>query len=155
MKFEPKDENFATRIQESFDQQKFMKLIHAKLIKTEPGFCEIHIPYDPNLTQQNLYFHAGIIGTIADNVAGYAAFSLMDKNSSVLAVEFKLNLLSPADGELLIGKSHVLKYGKTLTVCRSDVFIVKDGIEKLCAASQSTMIELPGQVHKTDSSELK
>ena len=142
MIFTPKDKDFAVRIQNSFDRQKFMGLVKAKLFKIEPGFCEIHIPYNINITQQNAFFHAGIIGTIADNAAGYAAFSLMDKKSSILTVEFKLNLISPADGELLIGKSQVLKYGKTLTICRSDVFIVKGGAEKLCAASQSTLIEL-------------
>lgn len=119
-----------------------MKLIKAKIKKVGPGFCEIHIPFSKNLTQQNSFFHGGIVGTLADNTAGYAAFSLMDKNSSVLTVEFKLNLLAPADGDLLIGKAIVLKYGKTLTVCRSDVFVVKDKAEKLCAVSQSTLIEL-------------
>ena len=142
MNFIVKDADYQARVMDSFNRQKFMGYINAKLMKLAPGFCEIHLPYDVNLTQQNAFFHAGIIGSIADNAAGYAAFSLMDKNSSVLAVEFKLNLLAPADGELLIGRANVLKYGRTLTVCRSDVFIVKDGIEKLCAASQSTMMEL-------------
>ncbi|MCE3229493.1 MAG: PaaI family thioesterase [Bacteroidetes bacterium] len=142
MKFTPKDKDYINKVRESFSKQKFMDYLHARLVKTEPGFCEIHIPYDENITQQNGFFHAGIVGTVADNAAGYAAFSLMDKDSSILTVEFKLNLISPADGELLIGRSNVLKYGKTLTICRSDVFIVKDGVEKLCAASQSTLIEL-------------
>lgn len=148
MKFAPKDPDYLSKVKDSFDRQKFMKFINAKLFKVELGFCEIHIPYDDNITQQHSFFHAGIVGTIADNAAGYAAFSLMDKNSSILTVEFKLNLISPADGELLIGRSNVLKYGKTLTICRSDVFIVKDGAEKLCAASQSTLIELQ---NKSDS----
>lgn len=142
MSFTLKDKDFATRVRDNFARQKFMALINAKLFKIEPGFCEIHIPFDINLTQQNSFLHAGIVGTVADNAAGYAAFSLMEKSSAVLTVEFKLNLISPADGELLIGRSQVLKYGKTLTICRSDVFIVKDGVEKLCAASQSTLIEL-------------
>lgn len=142
MTYTPGDKDFAIRVKESFERQKFMELISAKLMKIEPGLCEIQILYDPKLTQQHGFFHAGIVGTLADNAAGYAAFSLMDKDSSVLTVEFKLNLISPADGELLIGRSQVLKYGKTLTICRSDVFIVKKGVEKLCAASQSTLIEL-------------
>ena len=145
MTFIPKDTDFVTKVADSFARQKFMGLINAKLFKVEPGFCEIHVPFDVNITQQHSFFHAGIVGTIADNAAGYAAFSLMDKNSSILTVEFKLNLIAPADGELLIGKSNVLKYGKTLTICRSDVFIVKGGVEKLCAASQSTLIELPNK----------
>lgn len=145
LRFIPKDPNFINRVTDSFARQKFMELIHAKLFKVEPGFCEIHIPYDLSLTQQHAFFHAGIVGTIADNAAGYAAFSLMDNNSSILTVEFKLNLIAPADGELLIGKAKVLKYGRTLTICRSDVFIVKAGVEKLCAASQSTLMELPNK----------
>ncbi len=142
LNFIPQDTNYATRVAENFHRQQFMTFINAVLYKVGPGSCEIHIPYDANLTQQNGFFHAGIVGTLADNVAGYAAFSLMAADSSILTVEFKINLLAPADGELLIGRSEVLKYGKTLTICRSDVYIVKDGVEKLCAASQSTLIEL-------------
>ena len=142
MTFIPKDINFKAKVEDSFARQKFMALIKAKLVKIEPGCCEIHVPFDINLTQQHSFFHAGVVGTVADNAAGYAAFSLMDKNSTILTIEFKLNLIAPADGELLIGRSQVLKYGKTITVCRSDVFIVKSEIEKMCAAAQSTLIEL-------------
>lgn len=142
MAFIPKDEGFVSRVTDSFNRQGFMKLIGARLARVEPGFCEIQVPYDVNLTQQHSFFHAGVVATVADNASGYAAFSLMSKDSSILTVEFKLNLISPAAGELLFGRSNVLKYGRTLTICRSDIFVVKDGIEKLCAASQSTLIEL-------------
>src|SRR6185295_16718074 len=103
--------HFADRITQNFARQKFMGLLNATLHKIEAGFCEIHIPYREDLTQQHSFFHAGVVGTLADNTAGYAAYSLMDKDSSILTVEFKLNLISPADGELLIGKSQVLKNG--------------------------------------------
>lgn len=119
-----------------------MEHIGAELMDVQPGYCEIHIPFNENLTQQNGFFHAGVISTVADNAAGYASLSLMKEHSMVLSVEFKLNLLRPGVGEKLIGKGQVLKYGKTLTVCRSDVFVVKDGEEKLCAAAQLTMIEI-------------
>ena len=119
-----------------------MDLIHAQLVAVQPGYCEIHVPFDPTLTQQHGYFHAGVVSTVADNAAGYASLSLMEEHSTILTVEFKLNLLSPGDGEKLIGKAHVLKYGKTLTVCRSEVYVLKDDTEKLCAAGQSTLIEL-------------
>ena len=73
-----------------------MQHLGAELIRIEPGFCEIHIPYDKTLTQQHGFFHAGVVGTVADNAAGYASFSLMDETSSILTVEFKLNLISPS-----------------------------------------------------------
>jgi uncharacterized protein (TIGR00369 family) len=142
MQFEPKTKNYKQKVEDSFKLQKFMEFIGAKLIKVEPGFCEIHLPYSENLTQQNGFFHAGIISTLADNAAGYASFSLMEEDSSVLSVEFKLNLISPGIGELLIARANVLKSGRTLTICRADVFILKDGVEKLCAASQATLIQV-------------
>lgn len=140
--FLPQFPDFKTKVEQSFSSQKFMKHIGAELMDVKPGFCEICVPYNENLTQQNGFFHAGVVSTVADNVAGYASLSLMKEHSMVLSVEFKLNLIRPGAGELLIGKGQVLKYGKTLSVCRADVFIVKDGIEKLCAAAQLTMIEI-------------
>ena len=142
MNFVPKTKNYKQKVEDSFKLQKFMDFIGAKLIKVAPGFCEIHLPYNENLTQQDGFFHAGIISTLADNAAGYASFSLMEEDASVLAVEFKLNLISPGVGDLLIARANVLKSGKTLSVCRADVFTMKDGVEKLCAASQATLIQI-------------
>ncbi|MGL4599236.1 MAG: PaaI family thioesterase [Bacteroidia bacterium] len=143
MLYTPQDLNYVRRVQDSFARQAFMQLIQAELRTIEPGYCEIHLPYQVQLTQQHQFFHAGIVATLADNAAGYAAFTLMAAQSSILSVEFKLNLVSPADGEWLIARAEVLKHGKTLSVCRSDIFIVKNGTEKLCAAAQCTLIELP------------
>lgn len=150
MNFEPKFADYKEKITESFSRQKFMELINAELVDVQPGYCEIQVPYDLTLTQQHGFFHAGIISTIADNAAGYAGFSLMEKSSSVLTVEFKLNLMAPGDGDLLIGRSNVLKNGKTLTICRSEVFVINNGKEKLCAASQTTLIELKNSSDKNE-----
>ena len=141
-KFKVQDKDFLNRIKQSFVRQTFMDFIGASLNDVQPGYCEIEVPYRKELSQQHGFFHAGIVGTLADNAAGYAAYTLMAADSSVLTVEYKLNLMSPADGEKLIARSEVLKYGKTLTICRTDVFILKNGIEKLCAAARVTLIEL-------------
>jgi uncharacterized protein (TIGR00369 family) len=142
MNFEPKTQNYRQKVEDSFNSQKFMDFIGAKLVDVKPGFCEIHLPFKEELTQQNGFFHAGIISTLADNAAGYASFSLMEEDASILSVEFKLNLISPGVGDLLVARANVLKSGRTLTICRADVFAVKDGVEKLCAASQATLIQI-------------
>lgn len=142
MEYQPKTKAYHEKVANSFERQRFMQFIGAKLTAVAPGYCEIHLPHNPDLSQQHGFFHAGVIGTIADNAAGYAAFSLMEESSSVLTVEYKLNLLSPGDGELLIAKANVLKNGRTLTICRSDVYVLKEGKEKLCAAAQISLIEL-------------
>lgn len=118
-----------------------MNLIGARLALVEPGIVEIALPYRADLTQQNGYLHAGIVTTIADSACGYAAFSLMPAGSGVLSVEFKVNLLRPAQGESFVTRAEVIKAGRTLTVVRADVFAVatNEG-RKLVATMQGTMM---------------
>ena len=40
-----------------FDQHAFMQLIGARLETVRPGYCEIHLPWRPELTQQHMLFH--------------------------------------------------------------------------------------------------
>jgi len=145
MSFQPSDPHYEDRVRASFARQRFIELLGAQLIAVHPGYCEIHLPYREELSQQHGFFHAGTIGTIADNAAGYAAYSLMDAESSVLTVEFKLNLLAPGNGPLLIARGHVIKPGRTLTVCQSDVSVRGDGKEKQCAVALITLIQLAGK----------
>ena len=125
-----------------------MAFIKAELVKTALGYCEIKLPYSKNLTQQHGFFHAGVVATIADNTAGYAAYSLMDSNSTILTVEFKINLIAPAKGEYLVGKAKVIKKGKTLTICQSEVFAQIGEDQKLCAITQTTLMELKNKSDK-------
>jgi uncharacterized protein (TIGR00369 family) len=141
----PRDPDFAARVRASFDRQQFMGFLGAELTGLHPGLCEIQLAYRPELGQQHGYFHAGVVGTLADNSCGYAAYSLMPADWSILTVEYKLNLLVPGDGERLLARGQVVKSGRTLTICRSDVFVYKDGVEKLCAISQQTLVGLAGK----------
>ena len=118
-----------------------MGLIGADLTRVEPGIIEISLPYRADLAQQHGYLHAGIVTTIADSACGYAAYSLMPPNSEVLSVEFKVNLLRPAKGEMFLASAEVVKSGKTLTVVRADVFgLGHAGARELIATMLGTMI---------------
>lgn len=131
--------SFAEEVKKSFAAQSIMQLIGAKLTLVEPGVVEISLPYRKDLTQQDGYLHAGIITTIADSAAGYAAFSIMPAGSGVLSVEFKVNLLRPAQGESFLARAEVLKPGKTLTVVRADVFAIQEAERTLIASMLGTM----------------
>jgi uncharacterized protein (TIGR00369 family) len=137
------DPAYAERVRASFGRQSFMTTLGAELVRVEPGQCEIHLPYRADLCQQHGYIHAGVTTTLADNAAGYAAYSLMPANSAVLTVEFKVNLLAPAVGERLIARAHVRRSGKTISVVHADVFAVQGGKEKLVAVMLATMMCLP------------
>ena len=93
-----------------------MKTIGASIEAISPGKIEIEFPYQSNLTQQNGFIHAGIVSTVLDSACGYAAFSLMPLDVSVLTIEFKINLLSPATGDRFRGYGKVKKAGRTISV---------------------------------------
>lgn len=143
--FEVRDPDFAQRVQQSFDRQGVMALLGARMTRIAPGECEIQLPYRPDLTQQHGYFHGGIIGTISDSAGGYAAYTLMPPDSSVLTVEYKMNLLAPGDGEMLIARGTVIKPGKTLVVTRVDAVVLKQGRETLCATLLQTLMTMHGK----------
>jgi len=137
----PPNPSFAADVAASFAQQPIMELIGAELSLVELGVVEITLPYRDDLTQQHGYLHAGVITTIADSAAGYAAYSLMPAGSEVLSVEFKVNLLRPAKGETFVARAVVIKAGRTLTVVRADVFsIAANGDRELVATMQGTMM---------------
>ncbi|HSS19797.1 MAG TPA: PaaI family thioesterase [Pyrinomonadaceae bacterium] len=140
MTFQPSNPQFLEDIKGSFAQQSIMQLIGAALGAVGPGTVEIVLPYRADLGQQNGYLHAGIVTTIADSAAGYAAYSLMPAGSGVLSVEFKVNLLRPARGKSFVARAEVLKPGRTLTVVRADVFGKEEtGAEELVATMLATM----------------
>jgi uncharacterized protein (TIGR00369 family) len=143
--FPPADPDFEARVRASFARQGAMRLIGAMLTRVQPGLATIALPYRSDLTQQHGFFHAGMTSAIADSAAGYAAFSLFPAASSVLTVEFKINLIAPADGERLVATGRVKKPGRTLTICEFEVVAEKGGEATVCALGLETLICLTGR----------
>jgi uncharacterized protein (TIGR00369 family) len=127
-----------------------MAHLGAVLEKVEPGRVEIACAFRPELSQQHGFFHAGIISTIADSAGGYAAFTLFPAESGVLTVEFKLNLIAPADGERAIAVGEVIRSGRTITVCRIDAHVEKGGRRTHCATGLATLMTVVGRAGVKD-----
>ena len=143
--FQPANPDYAERIRDSFARQGLMGHLGARLTRIEPGVVEIELPFRDEVTQQHGLFHGGATGAIADTAAGYAAFSLVPAEATMLTVEYKLNLMAPAEGELLIATGRVVKPGRTLTICEIEVVVVKNGAPTICARGLETMIRLDGR----------
>ncbi len=144
MQFTPLNPEFAARVRASFNRQAAMGLIGAQLTKVEPGRVTIELPVRDDLGQQHGFVHGGVVGMIADSAGGYAAFTLMPIEASVLTVEYKINMLAPAQGERLIAVGSVLKPGRTLSIVRADVYALAGGKETLIAATQQTLMVMHG-----------
>jgi uncharacterized protein (TIGR00369 family) len=147
--FQPQDPAFERRVRASFARQRAMDLIGARLTVVEPGYTEVALGYRPELTQQKAYVHGGILGMIADSACGYAAYSLMPATSSLVTVEYKINILAPAKGDL-VARGQVIRPGRTLTVTRAEVHDAKG---THVASMQQTLMTLPDTPDTPDAPE--
>ena len=146
MTWVPKNPHFEHLVRDSFSKQEAMATLGASLALVEPGHVAITLPYQEALTQQHGFLHAGILTAVLDSSCGYAAFSLMPAGAGVLSIEFKVNLLAPAKGDLLVAEGRVLRVGRTITVCQADGLMrTKDGETRVATmlATMMTVTERP------------
>ena len=138
--FLPKHPDYQEKVKKSFADQAVMKTIGASIEAIGAGEIEIEFPYQTSLTQQNGFIHAGIVSTVLDSACGYAAFSLMPEDASVLTIEFKINLLSPAKGDRFRGYGKVKKAGRTISVAEAELYAFSDQGRKLVATMVGTLM---------------
>jgi len=131
------------RVTRSFESQSMMKTLGARIYEVEKGKVIIEAPLLPSTLQQQGYVHAGLTFSIGDSAAGYSALTLLPEDQEIMTAEIKINLLAPADGELLRAEGRVVKHGKRLVVVTSEIHVLKDGKKKLIAIMQGTMIPVP------------
>jgi uncharacterized protein (TIGR00369 family) len=148
--FEPRDPSYEARVRASFARQRAMHTIGARLVRVEPGEVEVDLPFREDLTQQHGFLHAGIVTTLVDSACGYAALSLMDRESAVLSVEYKVNLLAPAVGQLMRAVGRVIKPGRTLLVCSGEVIAIAGDTETVVTLMQATMMAVRGRPELVD-----
>ncbi|MFL6623555.1 MAG: PaaI family thioesterase [Sulfurifustis sp.] len=143
--FTPVDPDFETRVRASFGRQEAMKTLGVSVTRIAPGAIEFAMDHRHALTQQHGFIHAGIIATALDSACGYAAFTLMPSDSSVLTVEFKINLLAPAKGERFRFNANVVRAGKSITVCHGEAYALNGDSAKLVATMTGTLMAVFGR----------
>jgi len=143
--FEPQDPNYAERVRASFARQAAMETLGATLAEVAPGRVVITLPWAKHLTQQHGFLHAGMVSTALDSACGYAGFTLMPAEAAVLTIEFKINLLAPAQGESFRMVGTVVKPGRTVSVVDGQAFALHQGREKLVATMGCTLMTVLGR----------
>ncbi len=132
------------RVEDSFARQGMMRHLGARLLRVEPGLCEIALPYSDKITQQQGGFHGGAMGALADIAGGYAALTLAPDGMEVTTVEYKINFLAAFQGGELRATGHVVKAGKRIVVTTAQVVhLDAQGKQSECAVMQQTLVPVP------------
>lgn len=121
-------------------KQPFSGLLGAELTALTPGQVELQLPLRDELKQQHGFAHGGVVSYLADNALTYAGGTAMQV--PVVTSEFKINYVRPALGQRLVARARAEATGKAQSVARCEVYAVVDGVEKLCALAQGTIVRL-------------
>src|SRR4030043_1212428 len=117
----------------------FIEDVGYKAINYKKGYLESRLKIFNRHRQQDNYIHAGVIATMADHTAGYAAFSLVPEDHRILTIEFKINFLEAAYGRALLCRSRILREGGQILVGESEVFDQRGSKEALVAKAMVTL----------------
>ena len=132
------------RIEASFLRQGLMQHLGARLLRVEPGLCEVALPWSENVTQQQGSFHGGAMGALADIAGGYASLTVAPEGMEVTTVEYKINFLAAFQGGELRATGRVVKAGKRIIVTTAElVHIDAAGKATPCAVMQQTLVPVP------------
>ncbi|HQR42202.1 MAG TPA: PaaI family thioesterase, partial [Gemmatales bacterium] len=126
--------------QKILNDQPFSRLLKTEMLHFAIGEVTLKIPITPDLLQQYGFVHGGVLGYAADNALSFAGGSVLQM--AIVSSEYKVNFMRPAVGEFLLAQGSVLHAGKTQAVCRADIYVSKDGVEKLCATAQGTIVKV-------------
>jgi uncharacterized protein (TIGR00369 family) len=118
----------------------FIKFCGFRASKVEKGLFESTLKIGEKHKTQDNFIHAGLIATMSDHTAGYAAFTLVPDNIRILTIEFKINFLKPAYGNELKCKSEIISQGKQILVAHSTVFDIRDTHKKMVSRSTITLM---------------
>lgn len=131
------------RIAESFDRQRVLATLGARLLRVADGEVDIELSSSEAIHQQHGFAHAGALATIADSACGYACLTRMPEGSAVLSVEFKINLLAPAVGERFVARARAARVGRSIAVATAEVFAHSPAKPDTCIAiMQATMMRV-------------
>lgn len=138
-----KNKEYKSRVEKYLGRQQFMKHVGITMAVIEAGRTEAELIVGDIHKQQKGLLHGGVVATIADIVAGFAAYTLVPETHNVVTGEIKISYLRPGTCGKIVARGTVLKPGAKISFCEAEVFQVCDGMEQLIAKASTSMVILP------------
>src|SRR5690606_24025071 len=135
-----------TQVRASFNRSPMLTMFGASIEAIAQGYLEVKLPKQAYMTRKAGMFNGGIMASLVDVAAGYAATTAQLQDCYFVTVELKVNYLNPAIGEYLMAKADVIKAGSSISVVRVDIFAHQEQKETLVATSLVTMMQLKNKL---------
>lgn len=108
-----------------------------ELLDADNGKSKVYMPVKNDFLQIFGKVHGGILATLLDATMASAINSVLEEHVFSVTSEMKIQYLRPASGPYLIGKGELIQKGRSITICKSEVF---DEQEKMVAFATGTFV---------------
>jgi len=126
-------------LQKIFSGVPLLRDFKMKLQTVKAGFARVSINFQPRLAQVHGFMHGGVIASIADTAATYAANTLLFPERETITVELKINYVAPLKTKSAVAEATILHSGNKTSISEVKVF---DSNKKLCAVALVTNLIL-------------
>lgn len=135
-----KNPQIAAKVAHKISLNKFSHHIGLQYTELHEGRVLAELPMQEHLEQQNGYLHGGLVAMLCDTVAGFAAYTDIGLTEQVVTGELKVSYFYPVVGEIIYARGWVVKGGKRIQFCESEVYVIHNGQERVCAKATTTMV---------------
>jgi len=141
MKYNIENEALQKRLAQKLEANKFSKHIKLQYDSIEVGKLCAHINIEEFHHQQNGYAHGGLLATLCDIAAGFAAYSVIPIDKQVVTGEIKTSYYRAGKAKTLYVEGWVVKPGRRVVFCEAEVyFLDEDEKRKTVVKANTTMI---------------
>ncbi len=136
--FIPQNPDFEQMIVEKMKENHFLNHLGFKTSSIQAGLIEGSLKIEEYHKQQVGFLHGGVTATLVDLVAGYACFTLVQKEQLVVTAEMKISYLNPGLGSIAYCKGYVIKAGQKLYFAEAEIFTENNNNLTLIAKGSGT-----------------
>ncbi len=115
----------------------FTRLMGTQVLRCGEGEAELALDMKPELSQHHGFLHGGVTFTMMDNVACWAAASLV---GDLVSVGMTVNFVAPGVGERFTANAKVVSVSKRMIVANTEAWAERDGQRRLIATGVCTML---------------
>jgi uncharacterized protein (TIGR00369 family) len=130
----------ARALKKRFSAVPFISNLKMRLGTVGAGRARVSIDFVRRLGQVHGFMHGGVLASLADTAATYAANTLLFPERDALTVELKINYLAPLTTKKAQAEAVILHSGRKTSIAEVKVF---DSNKKLCAVALITNLILP------------
>jgi uncharacterized protein (TIGR00369 family) len=112
-----------------------------KIAKLSAGHAGLSITIKRNHQQYQGIAHGGVLASLADTAATFAALTIIPENTDVVTIEFKVNFLAAAPSGTLVANGRTVRVGSRVAV--SDVEVYGPERDRLVMTGTFTMLVFP------------